>query len=384
MRRARRLGQLAALILCCSLAATLQASAQTGFQTEAEAAILVDLSSGQVLYTKNADVARPPASMSKLMTAFMVFERLGDGTLSLDDRLPVSEKAWRKGGSKMFVEVGDRVRLEDLLRGIIIQSGNDACIVVAEHIAGSEEAFAVLMTERARELGLSQSTFKNASGWPDPGHEMSVRDLATLASLIILNYPQFYHFYGEAEFTYNEITQGTRNPLLRAGIEGVDGLKTGHTSEAGYGLVASAERDGRRLVAVVAGLQTPGARRRESERLLEYGFRNFQAYRLFAAEEAIDSVEVWMGDKRRVPLIAGRDVSVTLARELRDELEVAITYDTPLVAPLARGTEAGVLTISAPDMDPQVLPLYVGEEVEAGGSIDRLTGALRYLVWGPS
>ena len=294
----------ASLIVLLSGALAERASA---FETPARAAILIDLQSDQVLFAKNPDEPLPPASMSKLMTAFMVFERLEDGSLGLDDTLPVSEKAWRKGGSKMFVEVGARVRVEDLLRGIIIQSGNDACIVVAEGLAGSEEAFAEQMTQRARELGLTHTTLKNASGWPDPEHLMSVRDLALLAQTLIERFPNYYTLYSEKEFTYNGIRQYSRNPLLHQDL-GADGLKTGYTDEAGYGLAASAVRDGRRLVMVLAGLERPGDRAREAERLLEYGFRQFKSYQLFSAGEAVGQAGVWLGSAPTVPLVLERDV----------------------------------------------------------------------------
>ena len=356
-----------------------QARAQTDFDTIAEAAILIDYPSRQVLYAKNADGPRPPASMSKLMTAFMVFERLEQGQWSLDDRLLVSEKAWRMGGSKMFVEVGERVRVEDLLRGIIIQSGNDACIVVAEAMAGTEAAFARQMTERARELGLSQSDFKNASGWPDPEHVMSVRDLAHLAAEIIVRFPQFYHLYSEESFTYADITQESRNPLLQGGVAGVDGLKTGHTSNAGYGLVASAERDGRRLILVVAGLETPGERRREAERLLEHGFRAFQSYELFGGGETIEEVPVWFGDRARVPLVARDDVAVTLSLTARDDLRVDLAYRAPLEAPIEAGTAVGELRIAAPEIDARTVPVVVGEDVGRAGVFGRMWTALRHL-----
>ncbi len=356
--------------------------AETPFETLAEAAILVDFPSGQVLYEKNADVPREPASMSKLMTAFMLFERIAEGELSLDDEFLVSEKAWRMGGSKMFVEVGDRVRVEDLLRGIIIQSGNDACIVVAEALAGTEQAFAVQMTARGRELGLTGSTFKNASGWPDAEHLMTVRDLATLAAAIIERFPEHYHYYGERGFTYAGIEQGSRNPLLRAGVEGVDGLKTGHTAAAGYGLVASAERAGQRLVLVVAGLDTPGERRREAERLLEYGFRAFRSYRLFAADETVVEAPVWLGDRAAVPLVAGDDVRVTLSAAARDALQVAVAYDAPIRAPVAAGAPVGEIVLQAPGMSARRLPLLVGEDVAEASLVGRAWTALRLLATG--
>jgi D-alanyl-D-alanine carboxypeptidase (penicillin-binding protein 5/6) len=368
------------------LAAILVAASSPGakaYETPAHAAILVDLESGQELYAKNADLPVPPASMSKLMTVLMVFERLADGSLGLDDTLPVSEKAWRKGGSKMFVEVGSRVRVEDLLHGIIVQSGNDACIVVAEALGGTEEAFSEQMTRRAHELGLTNSTFKNASGWPDPGHLMSVRDLARLATIIIENYPEYYGIFAEKEFTYSGIRQYTRNPLLRRDL-GVDGLKTGHTEKAGYGLTASAVREGRRLIMVLAGLEGPADRARESERLLEHGFRDFKNYQLFARGDSVDHADVWLGSTGTVPLVVQDDVWVSLTPEGRRDLEVKVVYDGPIPAPVADGTQLAQLEISAPGLEPRRVPLIAGEAVQAANMFGRMTSAIGYLIWGPS
>ncbi|TVQ36000.1 MAG: D-alanyl-D-alanine carboxypeptidase [Geminicoccaceae bacterium] len=363
-----------------SLVLLTPARADVPFETIAPAAILLDFPSGQVLFEKDADTPRPPASMSKLMTAFTVFEDLAAGRLSLDDTFPVSEKAWRTGGSKMFVEVGDRVRVEDLLRGIIIQSGNDACVVVAEALGGTEAAFAAAMTRRGREIGLTNSNFMNASGLPHPEHRMSVRDLGILANELIRRFPQFYHFYGERSFTFAGIEQSSRNPLLQSGIEGVDGLKTGHTREAGYGLVASAERDGRRLVLVVAGLETVGQRRREAERLLEFGFRFFQYYRLFEAGEAIDQATVWFGDRRTVPLVARETVAVTMLAENRDSLAVRVAYDGPIVAPARAGTVVGELIIDADGLSERRVPLMLGEDIGEANVFGRMWSAMRHLV----
>jgi D-alanyl-D-alanine carboxypeptidase (penicillin-binding protein 5/6) len=368
------------------LAAILVAASSPGakaYETPAHAAILVDLESGQELYAKNADLPVPPASMSKLMTVLMVFERLADGSLGLDDTLPVSEKAWRKGGSKMFVEVGSRVRVEDLLHGIIVQSGNDACIVVAEALGGTEEAFSEQMTRRAHELGLTNSTFKNASGWPDPGHLMSVRDLARLATIIIENHPEYYGIFAEKEFTYSGIRQYTRNPLLRRDF-GVDGLKTGHTEKAGYGLTASAVREGRRLIMVLAGLEGPADRARESERLLEHGFRDFKNYQLFARGDSVDHADVWLGSTGTVPLVVQDDVWVSLTPEGRRDLEVKVVYDGPIPAPVADGTQLAQLEISAPGLEPRRVPLIAGEAVQAANMFGRMTSAIGYLIWGPS
>jgi serine-type D-Ala-D-Ala carboxypeptidase (penicillin-binding protein 5/6) len=353
------------------------------FETPARAAILVDLEADQVLFEKNADEPLPTASMSKLMTAFMVFERLEDGRISLDDTFPVSEKAWRKGGSKMFVEVGARVRVEDLLRGIIIQSGNDACIVVAEALAGSEEEFARQMTERARELGLSHTYLKNASGWPDPEHVMSVRDLARLATMLIRRFPQFYPIYSEKEFTYNGIRQYSRNPLLHSDPS-ADGLKTGFTEEAGYGLVASAVRHDRRLLLVMAGLDSARQRGEQAERMLEYGYNQFRNYRLFTTGEAVDTANVWLGDDTTVPLVLEEDVVVSLTAEGRRNLAVKVIYDGPIPAPVVTGSPLAELEITAPGLDPRRLPLVAGQEVRAANLFGRMASALGYLIWGPS
>ena len=368
--------------LLVTMALILAPGAQA-YETLARAAILIDHDTGQVLYAKNADEPIPPASMSKLMTVLMVFERLHDGRLHLDDELTVSEKAWRMGGSKMFVEVGKRVKVGDLLRGIIVQSGNDACIVVAESLAGSEEAFAEQMTARAHELGLTQTTLKNASGWPDPGHVMSVRDLATLANIIISEYPEYYEMFSETEFEFNGIRQYARNPLLRGDV-GADGLKTGHTEDAGYGLTASATRDGRRLILVVAGLETPGQRARESERLLEHGFRDFKAYELFHAGQTVESAPVWLGDQETVPLITDQSVVLTLTPEARRALEVKVVYDGPVPAPVAMGAPVAQLEITAPGIEPRRVPLIAGEEIQEAGLLGRMSSALGYLIWGRS
>jgi D-alanyl-D-alanine carboxypeptidase (penicillin-binding protein 5/6) len=372
-----------ALSLIVALVVGALAPGARAYDTPAHAAILIDLQSGQELYAKNPDEPLPPASMSKLMTVLMVFERLADGSLSLDDTFPVSEKAWRKGGSKMFVEVGSRVRVEDLLHGIIVQSGNDACIVVAEALGGSEEAFAERMTRRGRELGLSNSTFKNASGWPHPEHLMSVRDLARLATIIIEQYPEYYEIFSEKEFTFSGIRQYARNPLLYREL-GADGLKTGFTDDAGYGLTASAVRDGRRLVMVIAGLERPADRARESERLLEHGFRDFKNYQLFARGDAVDHADVWLGSAPSVPLVVQDDVWVSLTRDGRHDLEVKVVYDGPVPAPVENGSQLAQLEIAAPGLEPRRVPLVAGEAVQAATVFGRVTSAIGYLIWGPS
>ena len=365
-----------------SLAAGLPISSATARDTPARQAILIDVATGTVLFSKNADERMPPASMSKLMTAYMVFERLADGRLSLDDEFPVSERAWRKGGSKMFVEVGKRVRVEDLLRGIIVQSGNDACIVVAEGLSGSEQAFAEEMTKKADEIGLTDSNFRNASGWPDPDHYMSARDLARLATRLVQDFPQFYPIYSEKEFTFAGIKQGNRNPLLYKNM-GADGLKTGPTEESGYGLTASAVRDGRRLVLVVNGLESVTQRARESERLLQWGFREFKNYPLFKAGETVAEADVWLGKTGSVPLLLETPLTLTLSRKDRQEMNVTVNYDGPIPAPIAKGAQVATLRIAAPGLEaPVERPLIAGADIDQLGFVGRIGAALQHLLLG--
>ena len=350
-------------------------------ETRAREAILLDMTTGVVLFEKDADVPAPPASMSKIMTAYMVFERLKDGRLSLEDELPVSEKAWRKGGSKMFVEINTRVKVEDLLRGVIVQSGNDACIVFAEALSGSEEAFADEMTRKASEIGLENSTFANATGWPDPNHRMSARDLATLAQRMIEDHSEFYHIYSETEFTFNDIRQGNRNPLLYKNI-GADGLKTGHTEEAGYGLTASALRGDRRLILVVTGLPSVKARSEEAERLISWGFREFENFELFKAGETVEDAAVWQGSEDTVPLVFPDGLTVTLSRKARRDMTVKVTYDSPIPSPIEEGQEIAQLVIEAPDQAPLTFPLKAGAAVERLGPIGRIFSSAKFMLLG--
>ncbi|MEX0923859.1 MAG: D-alanyl-D-alanine carboxypeptidase family protein [Rhodovibrionaceae bacterium] len=349
--------------------------------TAAREAILVDAETGAVLMSKDPDAPMPPASMSKIMTMYLVFQHLDEGRLSLDDHLPVSERAWRMGGSKMFIEVGKEVKVEDLIRGVIVQSGNDACVVFAEALSGSEEGFAQEMTETARELGMTDSHFANSTGWPDPNQWMTARDLATLAKRMIADYPQYYDYFAEMEFTYNEIRQGNRNPLLYRNI-GVDGLKTGHTEEAGYGLTASAKQGERRLILVVNGLSSAQERADESARLLSWGFREFENYELLSSGEQVDKAEVWLGKLDSVPLVAPRDFLVTLTRDARRDMTAKVIYEGPIPAPIAEGQEVARLEISAPGMEPMVIPLVAGTEVEKLGPFGRLIASLKHLILG--
>ena len=350
-------------------------------ETAADHALLIDYETGTVLLDKAADEAIPPASMSKLMTLYMVFDKLKHGELTLDDTLPVSEKAWRMQGSKMFVHVGDRVRVEDLLRGVIIQSGNDACIVLAEGIGGSEEAFAEQMTERGREIGLTQSTFKNATGWPDPGHLMSARDIAILSRHIIADFPELYRLFSEIEFTYNNIKQGNSNPLLYKNMN-VDGLKTGHTEEAGYGLAASAKRDGRRLILVVHGLAGVNERSQEAERLIEWGFREFVNATIAKAGEPLETAPVWQGAAPDVPLTVASDVTVTLPRSARRKLTALVRFEGPLPAPVRKGDAVATLHVEADGIPAMDIPLVAAADVPPLGMAGRFAANLRYLFLG--
>jgi D-alanyl-D-alanine carboxypeptidase (penicillin-binding protein 5/6) len=352
-------------------------------ETQAKQAYLIDVATGSVLLEKNAEQPVAPASMSKLMTIYMVFELLKDGRLSLDDKFVVSKKAWRKGGSKMFVKVNSRVRVEDLLRGIIVQSGNDACIVFAEGLAGSEEAFADQMTKRARELGLTGSTFKNATGWPHPEHLMSARDIAHLSMRMAQDFPEYYSIFSEKNFTYNKIKQGNRNPLLYRDL-GADGLKTGYTEASGYGLAASAKRGDRRVVLVVNGLPSVRARSSESLRLIDWAFRAFDNYSLFKKGDTVDQADVWLGTEATVPLIIDRDVRVTLQRRFRRKMTAKIIFTGPIPAPIAKGAPIARLEVTAPEFKTLSIPLHAGIEVGQRGMFGRLGAAFRYMIWGSS
>jgi len=298
------------------------------------------------------------------MTIYMVFERLRDGRLSLEDKLPVSTKAWRKGGSKMFVKEGDRVSIEDLIRGVVVQSGNDACIVIAEGLAGSEEIFAEEMTERGRELGLENTVFKNATGWPDLGHTMTARDLAILTKRTVQDFPEYFHYYAEKNFTYNGIHQSNRNPLLYKNL-GADGLKTGHTELGKFGLVVSAERKGRRLILVLNGLPNVRTRSKESERLLEWGFREFNNYKLFSAGETVTQASVWLGDVDQMPLVVENDLVITIPKKSRRKMQVSALFEEPVPTPIRVGQQIALLQVSAPGFETLEVPLVAGEGVAA-------------------
>ena len=351
--------------------------------TKAKQAILLDFDTGHILLEKNADARMYPASMTKMMTAFMIFDKLQNGSLSLEDSFNVSKKAWRKGGSKMFVEIGKQIKVEDLLRGIIIQSGNDATIVVAEAISGSEEKFAIEMTKKAHQLGMVNTQFKNASGWPDDEHYTTARDLSILATAIIRDHPEYYHIYSEKSFEYNGIDQPNRNPLLYANI-GADGLKTGHTEASGYGLTASAINDGRRLILVLNGMTSKHERTAESKKVMTWGVKEWNSYRLFQAGESVVKSKVWLGREPNVDLITNDNVELTILRKNRRDLKVTMRYNEPIPAPINAGDELGQLIIQAPEMDQLTIPLVAAENVKKIGTLGRIKATINYLLWGDS
>ncbi|MEE3098231.1 MAG: D-alanyl-D-alanine carboxypeptidase family protein, partial [Pseudomonadota bacterium] len=344
----------------------------------AEEALVIDVETGAELLSKNPDAPAPPASMLKLMTLTMVFEALEAGRLKLSDEFLVSEKAWRMGGSKMFVKVGERVSIENLIRGVIVLSGNDACIVLAEGLAGSEEAFAARMTDRARELGL-HSTFGNATGWPHPDNEMTPRDLVFLANRIITHFPEHYRYFAETDFEWGGVAQRNRNPLLYADL-GADGLKTGHTEEAGYGLVGSAIRDGRRILFMIGGLPSSGARAQESERVVNWAFREFRNATLYKAGQPLGRAEVWMGERGTVGLTVAADALVTVPFGAAEGMTATIRYQGPVEAPIARGDKVAELVVESPEMAPLVLPVVASEDVARGGYLTRLAAAAGLLI----
>ncbi|MBF0560838.1 MAG: D-alanyl-D-alanine carboxypeptidase [Alphaproteobacteria bacterium] len=350
--------------------------------TVAKQAMIVDFDTDTVLLEKNADQLMAPSSMSKLMTVYMLFERLKEGSVSLTDQFAVSERAWRMGGSKMFVQIGSRVKVEDLLRGILVDSGNDACVVVAENLAPSEDEFAAEMTKKAPKIGLKNSTFKNATGWPNPEHQMTARDLVILAKRIMSDFPQYYPIFKEMDFTYNGIKQGNRNPLLYHTNLGADGLKTGHTEVGGYSLTASAVRDGRRVIMVLNGMETMKERAQESERLIDWAFREFEDKKLFDANEIVTTADVWLGVMPVVPLVVKNTVKMTLPRRTSKNIKVSAIFNSPIPAPIRKGDRIATLVISAPDMPAMELPLEAGEDIARLGFVGRIGAAAKRMVTG--
>lgn len=380
-----------AAVLVLLLSTTLSATAAPALipappQLQASGWILMDAATGAVLAEHNADEALPPASLTKIMTDYILANELAAGRISLDDEVLISEKAWRQGGSKMFVHVGDRVRVEDLVRGIIIQSGNDASIAIAEFIAGSEDAFAQMMNAQAKLIGMTQTQFRNATGWPDPEQYSSPRDQALLAKRLIQDHPEHYAIYAEREFTYGRdfqtgapIVQRNRNSLLWMD-QTVDGIKTGHTEAAGYCLVASAQRDGMRLISVLMGSDSTRSRARDSQALLRYGFRFFETRSLYAGMQQLERSKVWKGRDDEVSVGLAEDVVLTIARGRYDDLKATITLDPWLTAPIAAGAELGTLSVTLDDGELFSAALVALHTVERAGFFKRVLHALQMFV----
>jgi D-alanyl-D-alanine carboxypeptidase (penicillin-binding protein 5/6) len=357
----------------CAQAATID--------TPARQAIIMDAETGEVLYAKDADTLMTPSSMSKLMTIEVLFDALKKGSVKLDDKFHVSPKAWKMDGSKMFTRVDTDIPVDALLQGIIVDSGNDACVVVAEGMAGTEEAFAQKMTRRAREIGLTQSKFANSTGLPDPGHQMTAHELAMLARHIITAYPEHYHYFSQTEYTWERITQPNRDPLLGE-FPGADGLKTGHTDEGGYGLVGSALQNGHRLILVVNGLDSERSRESEAKRLLTIGFRDFHTYELVQANQILGTAEVFGGAAKEVGLTVEKPISRLMSIDARAGMKAVLDYTAPLKAPVKAGTQVGTLTITVPDASPTTVPVVTNAAVARMGPMAAATVGLKHLFFG--
>ena len=360
---------------------------ENGFDGDAPTAILIEATSGSVLFEKNADELRAPSSMMKLMTAEVVFNAIKKGDVKLTDEYRISENAWRKGGapaggSTMFAVLNSKISVDDLLHGAIIQSGNDACIALAEGIAGNERTFATdFMTKRARELGLTKSTFGNSNGLPDPGNKMTVRELSRLARYVIQTYPEFYKLFGEKEFTWNKIRQPNRNPLLNS-LNGADGLKTGYTKDGGYGMVGSAVQNDTRLIVVINGLEDPEDRATEAKKMLEWGFRNFEARTLFAANQPVGYAKVFGGDSRSVQLASPEPIKVMVPKNGSEKLIARVIYNGPVRAPVQPGQPVGVVRVWRGVNIAMEAPVFAAEAVGTGSTMRRAVDGASELVIG--
>jgi D-alanyl-D-alanine carboxypeptidase (penicillin-binding protein 5/6) len=373
-----------AFVLGFSLMGFAPAEAQNAppLDVAARQAILVDNATGAVLFAKDADTPMPTSSMSKMMTMYVVFDALKSGKLQMDGKIPVSERAWKQEGSRMFLNVGEQAKVEDLIRGVIVQSGNDAAVALAEALgSGSESAFADIMNVKAKALGLTNSHFMNATGLPDPQHYSTARDLATLAVALQRDFPEYYHYFSEITFTYNSIEQGNRNPLLYRNMN-VDGLKTGHTDVGGFGLTASSVRDGRRMVLVLNGMEDMQARADESAKVLDYGYREFGLYPIVKAGAVMANPSVWLGDRQNIEIVAAEDAAITLPRAARPGLRAVVTFDQPIPAPILKGDRVGELTISAPGMESKVVPLVASNDVDQVGFFTRVVEKLGVIFGG--
>jgi D-alanyl-D-alanine carboxypeptidase (penicillin-binding protein 5/6) len=379
-------------LVCAGLLFIAVAAAQTAplpppLETSVPNAILIDARTGNVFYQKNPDELIFPASMTKLMTAILVFDALKEGKLTMDQEFLISENAWRRGGapgggSTMYAVLNSRVKLSDLLQGMIVQSANDACIAIAEGMAGSEEAFADMMTRRARELGLTKATFRNSTGLPDPQHLVTVHELSMLAQYIIKTYPEYYKYYGQREFTWNKITQKNRNPLL-IDYPGADGMKTGYTKDAGYGLVGSAIRDGRRLVLVVAGARSLDERRAEAQKILDWGFKQFRPIEIYGANDRVGRARVWGGEAHWVDLVTPKAIRLMLSPAEQQKVTVDLHYIGPLLAPVKAGAEAGSIQFNLEGRTVAEFPIETSNEIASVSSMWlKAWDSLLYMIFG--
>ena len=353
--------------------------------TVAEYAHIIDFDSNRVLLSKNADLPMKPASMAKIMTLYIVFSQIADGTLTLEDEFLVSEKAWKMGGSRSFLDVGTLVSIEALIKGVAVQSGNDAAVVIAEGISGSEDAFADKMNRFAKRLGMTNTNFTNSTGWPDPDLSTTAKDLAILTTALIRDfpintYPDLYPVFKKPEYIYNNIKQGNRNPLINKSL-GADGLKTGHTKESGYGLVGSAERDGQRVIMVINGMTSKKERSLESNRLMDLMFREFTQYTFFKGGETIANANVWLGKRPSVPLVIEKDLSRVLSRVERNKTKITINYDNPIQAPLRLGDEVGTLWFEVNGVREEI-PILAGDGISQLPLFSRISEAIKYLIFG--
>ena len=369
-------------ILLTLLISTIFIKNSFALETKAKQALLFDQETKTIIFEKNADDLMSPSSMSKIMTIYLLFKKIKEGDVNLDDEFQVSKKAWKKGGSRMFLNLNSLVTVEDLIRGIIVQSGNDACIVLAEGISGSEEEFVNEMNLLAEEIGLKDSTFKNSTGWPDPDHLMTTRDLLTLAKRTIQDFPEYYHYYSEREFEYNKIKQLNRNPLIFSDLNG-DGLKTGHTSLGGYGLVASVEKNNRRLILILHGLNSNKQRRKESERLIKLGFNQFKNINVINMNTVIDDIPVWGGKEKIIGIYSKEKINITVPKRLKKNLKYSIKYKTPIIAPIKKDQKVAEFIIKKKNNEIlKKYDLFSDKEVPKLNFFGKVFQNLKYLIFG--
>ncbi len=361
----------------------IKASFVQAIETPAAQGILYDYETKDVIFEKNADELMSPSSMSKIMTVYYLFKKIKDGEISLDDEFEVSEKAWKKGGSKMFVNLKSKVRVEDLIRGIIVQSGNDACIVVAEGISGSEEVFSEELNELANEIGLENSNFTNSTGWPDKKHLMTVNDLLKLTIRTIEDFPDLYSYYSEKEFTYNNIKQLNRNPLLFKTI-GSDGLKTGRTSLGGYGLVATVKNKDRRLILVLNGLKSSAQRSKESERLIKIGFNQYKNIKVAEKEKELGEIPIWSGKKKKVSFYTKDEIFITVPKSMRKKINFKVRYQSPLVAPVEKDQHVADFLIKKNDKTIKSYKLYARDKINKSNFFSKMILNFKFLLFGES